>query len=82
MCNGQLPFETEQEILDYNLTMKTTVSTEYKQLLFDCLKLDPDQRPKLADLLNYAWFHTADADDSLTTHMSVASPAENTSNGV
>ena len=57
MCNGQLPFETEQEILDYDLKMKTTVSEEYKQLLFDCLKLDPTQRPSLNNLLNYSWFH-------------------------
>jgi hypothetical protein len=77
MCNGQLPFETEQEILDYNLKMKTTVSDEYKVLLFDCLKPDPDQRPKLADLLNYAWFHVNSAQnaDSAAADSPVAAEA-------
>jgi serine/threonine protein kinase len=62
MCNGQLPFETEQEILDYNLTIKTNLSDEYKQLLFDCLKQDPNQRPTLCNLLNYTWLSMFDSD--------------------
>lgn len=55
MCNGQLPFETEQEILDYNIQMKTNLSDEYKELLFDCLKKDPLQRPSLMQLYEYKW---------------------------
>jgi serine/threonine protein kinase len=55
MCNGQLPFETEQEILDYNLQIKANVSEEYKQLLYDCLKLDPTLRPNLEQVLEYSW---------------------------
>lgn len=55
MCNGQLPFETEQEILEYNLQIKANVSEEYKQLLFDCLKLDPTLRPTLDQVLSYSW---------------------------
>ena len=55
MCNGQLPFETEQEILEYNLQIKANMSDEYKKILFDCLKLDPTQRPTLLQLLEYPW---------------------------
>ena len=55
MCNGQLPFETEQEILEYNLQIKANVSEEYKKLLFDCLKLDPLLRPNLDQVLEYSW---------------------------
>jgi len=55
MCNGQLPFETEQEILEYNLQIKANVSEEYKQLLYDCLKLDPALRPTLDQVLSYSW---------------------------
>jgi len=55
MCNGQLPFETEEEILEYNLQIKANVSEEYKQLLFDCLKTDPAMRPTLDQVLEYAW---------------------------
>jgi serine/threonine protein kinase len=56
MCNGQLPFETEQEILDYNLQLKNNLSDEYKHILFDCLKQDPNMRPTLQQLLSYPWF--------------------------
>ncbi|RNA20315.1 serine threonine- kinase pim-3 [Brachionus plicatilis] len=55
MCNGQLPFETEQDILEYNIQMKASLSHEYKELLFDCLKREPAMRPALADLLLYQW---------------------------
>lgn len=55
MCNGQLPFETEQEILEYNLQMKAPVSDEYKLLLHECLKLDPAKRPTLTQLLESSW---------------------------
>jgi len=55
MCNGQLPFETEQEILDYNLQLKNNLSEEYKQILFACLKQDPNMRPTLQQLLSYPW---------------------------
>jgi serine/threonine protein kinase len=55
IIKGQLPFETEQEILEYNLQMKAPVSDEYKELLNDCLKVDPSQRPSLNKLLEYSW---------------------------
>ncbi len=55
MCNGQLPFETEQEILEYNLQVKSNMSDEYKKLLYDCLNPDPTRRPTLIQLLDYAW---------------------------
>lgn len=55
MCNGQLPFETEQEIIEYNLQMKAPVSDEYKILLNDCLSIDPLKRPSLSQLLEYPW---------------------------
>lgn len=55
MCNGQLPFETEQEITEYNLQIKANVSEEYKKILLDCLKPDPSMRPTLAQLLEYPW---------------------------
>lgn len=55
MCNGQLPFETEQEILEYNLVVKSNMSEDYKKILFDCLKVEPTQRPSLSQLLEYSW---------------------------
>jgi serine/threonine protein kinase len=82
MCNGQLPFETEQEILDYNLKMKTQLSDEYKELLFDCLKPDPEQRPKLADLLNYAWFrvHSQSSTSDSSSQSTSAGTSPNATN--
>jgi serine/threonine protein kinase len=55
MCNGQLPFENEKEILEYNMQLKTTLSDEYKELLFDCLQLNPKKRPNLDQILEYTW---------------------------
>lgn len=55
MCNGQLPFETEQEILEYNLQMKAPVSDEYKLLLNACLKTEPSSRPNLKEILEFPW---------------------------
>ncbi len=55
MCNGQLPFETEQEITEYNLQMKAPVSDEYKLLLYACLNVDPTKRPSLSELLEFPW---------------------------
>ena len=55
MCNGKLPFETEQEILEHNLRVKSNLSDEYKKLLYDCLNPDPIRRPTLIQLLDYAW---------------------------
>jgi serine/threonine protein kinase len=31
------------------------MSEEYKKILFDCLKVDPTQRPSLSQLLEYSW---------------------------
>ncbi len=55
MCNGQLPFETEKEIIEYNLQMKAPVSDEYKIILNDCLRTNPNERPTLMQLLEYPW---------------------------
>ena len=55
MCNGQLPFENEKEILAYNLQIRANVSEEYKKILFDCLKVSPESRPSLQQLLEYPW---------------------------
>lgn len=55
MCNGQLPFETEDEITENNLQMKAPVSEEYKKIINDCLKLNPAERPSLNQLLEYSW---------------------------
>jgi serine/threonine protein kinase len=55
MCNGQLPFETEEEILEYNLKINPSLSDDYKCLLLDCLQQDPKMRPSLHKILEYPW---------------------------
>ncbi|CAF0911589.1 unnamed protein product [Brachionus calyciflorus] len=55
MCNGQLPFETEQDILEYNIQMKTSLSEDYREILLDCLRKEPLERPSLVQLYDYKW---------------------------
>lgn len=75
MCNGQLPFETEQEILEYNLQIKANMSDEYKKILFDCLKPDPVQRPSLGQLLEYPWCVKHGGKESSASNQSLLSSA-------
>ena len=80
MCNGQLPFESEQEIVDFKIEMRADVSAEYKQLLFDCLRCEPQQRPALRQLLDYDWCvrHSSMPLDALDTTSSSSSSSVTT----
>lgn len=80
MCNGQLPFETEQEILDYNLNIKANVSDEYREILYDCLKKDPSSRPQLHQLLEYSWCITNSKPAEPAANPSKAQYKNNSSN--
>ena len=81
MCHGKLPFETEHEILEYNLRVKSKMSDEYKKLLYDCLNTDPTQRPTLIQLLDYAWCLKYSSNDaSLNMGNTSSSSASNLAN--
>ncbi|CAF0911800.1 unnamed protein product [Didymodactylos carnosus] len=55
MVTGRLPFENEEEITRYKLILKPFLSADLKNIIVQCLQLNPDRRPSFESLLEHPW---------------------------
>ncbi|CAF0837170.1 unnamed protein product [Didymodactylos carnosus] len=61
MVTGRLPFENEDEITRYKLVLKPFLSPDLKNIIAQCLQMNPDRRPSLESLLEHAWIKNGSA---------------------
>ena len=66
MVCGDIPFETDEQICNANVTFRTRVSADCRDLINFCLKISPSARIPLEKILSHPWM----------TSTSVVSPSE------
>jgi len=55
MVCGDIPFETDEEICNAEITFRNTVSPDCQNLIRSCLKIRPKDRIQLSDILSHVW---------------------------
>jgi len=65
MITGDIPFETDEDIVKGKLNYRTHISAEARDLIGCCLTYDPDLRPTLEEILQHPFM----ADDSSSDHV-------------
>jgi len=55
MVCGDIPFETDEQICNANITFRTRVSADCRDLIQSCLKRSPSSRIPLEKILNHRW---------------------------
>merc|ERR1712168_1754879 len=59
MLCGDVPYETDQQILQAELVWQVPLSQDAKQLISQCLNPDPECRISLQQLVNASWLNTS-----------------------
>ncbi len=76
MVCGDIPFETDEQIVNADLNFRIQVSAECKDLIQRCLKISPAARITIEDILKHPWMtssETATVTASTTTPFSTMS---------
>jgi serine/threonine protein kinase len=55
MCDGNIPFNSDQEICSGRINWKSHISADCRDLIQKCLMLDPKKRCSLQDILKHKW---------------------------
>ena len=55
MVCGDIPFETDEQICNANITYRTRVSADCRDLIGSCLKINPSARIPLEKILSHPW---------------------------
>ena len=55
MVCGDIPFETDEQICSANITFRTRVSADCRDLIQSCLKISPSARIPLEKILTHPW---------------------------
>jgi len=76
MVCGDIPFETDEEICNAEITFRDSISPDCQNLIRSCLRIRPKDRIQLTDILSHVWLvGTDDETKSLEgyfTHMSLS----------
>merc|ERR1712087_465411 len=76
MVCGDIPFETDEEICNAEITFRNTVSPDCQNLIRSCLKIRPKDRIQLSDILSHVWLEGTDDEtkslEGYFTHMSLS----------
>jgi len=76
MVCGDIPFETDEEICNAEITFRNNVSQNCQNLIRSCLRIRPKDRIQLTDILSHVWLvGTEDETKSLEenfAHMSLS----------
>ena len=73
MVCGDIPFETDEQICNANVTFRTRVSADCRDLINYCLKISPSARIPLEKILSHPWMTSTSVVSSEA--VSLASPS-------
>ena len=62
MVQGDIPFETDDEICNAQLKFRREVSTDCADLIKACLRIRPQDRIQLEDILGHPWLEAGATD--------------------
>ena len=62
MVQGDIPFEKDEEICNAELHFRRNVSNDCQSLIRSCLKIRPNDRIGLEEILSHPWLRTVDED--------------------
>ena len=65
MVCGDIPFEKDDQICNAELVFRRTISTSCQDLIRSCLRIRPQDRIQLSDILQHPW--CSDQDQDLNT---------------
>lgn len=57
MCTGDIPFESDEEIIKGRLNYRIPISSEARDLIGSCLSYDPQDRPSLEEILQHPFMN-------------------------
>jgi len=65
MVCGDIPFVTDEEICEAELSFKPSVSETCQKLIRSCLRIRPRDRIQIENILNHPWLEEESSDSSL-----------------
>ena len=75
MVCGDIPFETDEQICNANVTFRTRVSADCRDLIGSCLKISPSARIPLEKILSHPWMTSTAASSSEAVSLQLTSPS-------
>jgi len=66
MVRGDIPFETDAQIIKACPAFRGNISDEVKDLILKCLAIRPADRPSLEEILEHPWFQTSATAEPMT----------------
>merc|ERR1712183_484545 len=68
MVCGDIPFEKDEEICNAEIHFRRSISEECQSLIRSCLKIRPNDRIGLEQILSHPWLRSVDEDIQITGH--------------